>query len=78
MNRQHAKENLEIVDVHISPRVLVVGSGPVAHLAALELAKIGHEVLLCNQAASIAGNTHLWGSPDDRLSDRRAAHVRHH
>jgi len=69
LNRQHERENLEIVEMNISPRVLVVGSGPVAQLAALELAKMGHQVLLCNQAESIAGNKHLWGSPDDRLSE---------
>ena len=53
--------------MNISPKVLVVGSGPIAHMAALELAKMGHEVLLCNQATSIAGNTHLWGRSDDPL-----------
>jgi len=69
LNRQHERENLEIVEMNISPRVLVVGSGPVAQLAALELAKMGHQVLLCNQAESIAGNKHLWGSPDEHLSE---------
>jgi heterodisulfide reductase subunit A-like polyferredoxin/coenzyme F420-reducing hydrogenase delta subunit len=56
-----------MVEMNISPKVLVVGSGPVAHLAALELAKMGHEVLICNQATSIAGQTHLWDNPDDPL-----------
>jgi heterodisulfide reductase subunit A-like polyferredoxin/coenzyme F420-reducing hydrogenase delta subunit len=67
LNTHRAKENLEIVEMNISPKVLVVGSGAVAHLAALELAKMGHEVLLCNQTRSIAGHTHLWGSLDDLL-----------
>jgi quinone-modifying oxidoreductase subunit QmoB len=54
-----------MMEMNISPKVLVVGSGPIAHMAALELAKMGHEVLLCNQATSIAGNTYLWGRSDD-------------
>ena len=65
MKKQHAKENLDVVEMNILSRVLVVGSGPVAHLAALELARMGHEVLLCSQARSIAGHTRLWGSPED-------------
>jgi coenzyme F420-reducing hydrogenase delta subunit/ferredoxin len=65
VKKQHAKENLDVVEMNILSRVLVVGSGPVAHLAALELARMGHEVLLCSQAPSIAGHTRLWGSPED-------------
>jgi heterodisulfide reductase subunit A-like polyferredoxin/coenzyme F420-reducing hydrogenase delta subunit len=57
-----------MVEMNISSKVLVVGSGPVTHLAALELAKMGHPVLLCSQGASIAGHTHLWGSPNDPLA----------
>jgi coenzyme F420-reducing hydrogenase delta subunit/Pyruvate/2-oxoacid:ferredoxin oxidoreductase delta subunit len=67
VREQHAKGNLQVAEMNISPRVLVVGSGPVAHLAALELAKMAHEILLCSQAPSIAGHTHLWGSPEDTL-----------
>jgi heterodisulfide reductase subunit A-like polyferredoxin/coenzyme F420-reducing hydrogenase delta subunit len=67
VNREHLKKNLEMMEMNISPKVLVLGSGLVAHMAALELAKIGHEVLLCNQATSIGGNTHLWGRSDDPL-----------
>jgi coenzyme F420-reducing hydrogenase delta subunit/ferredoxin len=67
VKKQHAKENLDMVEMNVSSRVLVVGSGPVAHLAALELAKMGHEVLLCSQASNIAGHTHLWGSPEGPL-----------
>ena len=65
MSGQRVKEDLEKVEIDVSTKVLVVGSGPVAHMAALELAKIGHQILLCSSATSIAGNTHLWGSGDD-------------
>ena len=51
--------------MRISSRVLVVGSGPVAHIAALELAKMDHQILLCSQGPSIAGHANLWGSTED-------------
>jgi hypothetical protein len=65
VSEQREKENLEKVEINISTKVLVAGSGPVAHMAALELAKIGHQVLLCSGGTSPAGNTHLWGSSAD-------------
>ncbi len=65
MSGQREKENLEKVEINISTKVLVAGSGPVAHMAALELAKIGHQVLLCSGGTNVAGNTHLWGSTDN-------------
>jgi coenzyme F420-reducing hydrogenase delta subunit/ferredoxin len=65
VKKEHAKENLEQVEINISSRVLVVGSGPVAHVAALELANMNHQVLLCSPGPGIAGHTHLWGSPED-------------
>jgi heterodisulfide reductase subunit A-like polyferredoxin/coenzyme F420-reducing hydrogenase delta subunit len=68
LNGHRAKENLEVVEINISPKVLVVGSGPVAHLATLELAKMGYQVLLCSQAASITGHDHLWGSQEGPLA----------
>jgi coenzyme F420-reducing hydrogenase delta subunit/Pyruvate/2-oxoacid:ferredoxin oxidoreductase delta subunit len=61
---QREKENLEKVEINISTKVLVAGSGPVAHMAALELAKMGHQVLLCSGGKNVAGNSHLWGSKD--------------
>jgi coenzyme F420-reducing hydrogenase delta subunit/ferredoxin len=64
VSRQSDKKNLEKVEINISTRVLVMGSGPVAHLTALELAEIGHEVLLCNRSDSLVGNIHLWHTPD--------------
>ena len=65
MKKEHAKENLEQVEINISSRVLVVGPGPVAHMAALELAKMDHQVLLCTPEPGLAGHAHLWGSPED-------------
>ena len=64
MSGQREKEDLERVALDISTKVLVAGSGPVAHMSALELAKMGHQVLLCSEGPSLAGNTHLWGSED--------------
>jgi coenzyme F420-reducing hydrogenase delta subunit/ferredoxin len=69
VKKEHTKDNLQQVEMNISSRVLVVGSGPVAHIAARELAKMGHQVLLCSQGPSLAGHTHLWGSPGDRPSE---------
>ena len=51
-------------EVTVSTRVLVWGSGPVACCAALELAELGHGVLLCSPEPDIKGNPHLWARGD--------------
>ncbi len=55
------KEQLEKIEIPITTRVLIVGSGPIAIVAAQELVKAGHDVLLCSPEAKLIGNPHVWG-----------------
>ena len=64
-DKEIKSEELKKVEISISTGVLVWGSGLVAGVAAKELAKMGHEVLLCSSGAETTGNARIWGKPDD-------------
>lgn len=57
-------ETLNMTEITVSSRVLVWGAGPVACKAALELAELGYEVLLCSPGREISGDPHLWAGGD--------------
>jgi len=63
------KEHLERIEIPITTRVLIVGSGPIAIVAARELTKTGHEVLICSPEAKVSGNPHVWSTLDNNRLD---------
>jgi heterodisulfide reductase subunit A-like polyferredoxin/coenzyme F420-reducing hydrogenase delta subunit len=59
------KEKLEEIGIPISTRVLVVGSGLIAGIASKEMAKMGHDVLLCTPEKRVTWNGVNWNGEDD-------------
>ncbi|MEE9613236.1 MAG: hypothetical protein V3W19_18405, partial [Desulfatiglandales bacterium] len=59
------KEQLKEIEIPISTRVLVVGSGLIAGIASKEMAKMGHDVLLCTPETRVTWNGLNWRGEDD-------------